>query len=107
MKKLLLLSIVLFGLLLCAGCCSTDCCGCKSGKDTKACAEDSCDKKCCGKDSCKEGTCSKKASCCGSCAGKTGWCEETGKGYYEGKEVKCKGQCAANPGGPPCKNCVK
>ena len=40
-------------------------------------------------------------------AGGTGWCAECDKGYYEGKEVNCTGQCRANPGGPPCQVCVK
>jgi len=30
-----------------------------------------------------------------------------GKGFFEGKEVNCKGECKANPGGAPCKACVK
>jgi hypothetical protein len=40
-------------------------------------------------------------------AGGTGWCAECDKGYFEGKEVNCTGQCRANPGGPPCEACVK
>lgn len=48
---------------------------------------------------------------CAACeilkAGGTGWCAECDKGYYEGKEVNCTGQCRANPGGPPCEACVK
>ena len=37
----------------------------------------------------------------------TDWCAECGTGFFEGKEVKCKGSCGANPGGPPCRGCVK
>lgn len=52
-----------------------------------------------------------EAAECAGCAelmkGKTGWCAECGTGFYEGQEVNCKGGCQANPGGPPCEDCVK
>lgn len=48
---------------------------------------------------------------CPGCAelmdGKTGWCADCGTGFNEGNEVNCKGECAGNPGGPPCAACVK
>ena len=55
---------------------------------------------------------SKSAPACVECvnlkdAGETGWCSQCGTGFYEGKEVMCKGSCGANPGGPPCRGCVK
>ena len=53
----------------------------------------------------------KEAAGCPGCvalkAGATGWCADCGTGFYEGKEVNCKKECGMNPGGPPCKDCVK
>lgn len=106
-------------LLMFVGCATCDKCpgDCKcTSKDAKCCGTCSDkDAKCCG-------TCSDKdAKCCGKCGDKdaadckdctakmkdgTGWCP-CGKGFYKGKEVNCKGECKANPGGPPCPNCVK
>ncbi len=70
-----------------------------------------CDKSCCG--SCKDGgkctECKVGDAGCGKCSaadGDTGWCPNTGTGLYKGKKVACKGECKANPGGPPCKACV-
>ena len=71
---------------------------------------------CAGPQSCEcGGTCEEctaaDATACEGCvalqAGQTGWCEACGAGYFEGQEVNCKGECAANPGGPPCADCVK
>jgi len=79
------LSLVLFS----AGCVSDDCCGgCKDNKDQCSCEEASC-------------------NCTELKAGGTGWCDKCDIGFFEGKEVKCQGQCQANPGGPPCEACVK
>jgi hypothetical protein len=53
----------------------------------------------------------KEAAGCPGCtalkAGATGWCADCGTGFHEGKEVTCKKECGMNPGGPPCKDCVK
>ncbi|MFH1998740.1 MAG: hypothetical protein ABIK28_03620 [Planctomycetota bacterium] len=109
MKNLSILVIVIFGLLLCAGCCSNDCCKCEKDKSCKSCTCSAGDKD----KPCKSCAASadKKATACETCtqlmAGGTGWCEGCKKGFFEGKEVNCKGECAANPGGPPCKECVK
>jgi hypothetical protein len=70
----------------------------KTGSECGGCAEGECN-------------CSKAAASCAGCkplvAGQTGWCEDCGKGFFEGKEVNCVGGCKANPGGPPCTGCVK
>lgn len=73
-----------------------------------------CNKSCCGTCQDKDGKCTdgtKCTSCEGECkceaaAGDTGWCPETGTGLYKGQKVACKGECKANPGGPPCEACV-
>jgi hypothetical protein len=96
MRTILFPCLLVLCVTLVAGCCSDKCCGtCKSGE-----------KACCSSATEKGG----EAAAC-ACetlkAGGTGWCPKTGDGYFEGKKVKCKGACAANPGGPPCKNCVE
>ena len=66
------------------------------------------DDDCCG---CQETTNAVEDVSCPSCAelmeGKTGWCDDCGTGFHQGQEVNCKGQCAGDPGGPPCAACVK
>ncbi len=93
--------LLLAGLLLALGSCASNeakdaLCACEGGDKPCECpapeaavAEDACD------------------GCAAFMVGGTGWCETCDTGYYEGKEVWCKGGCSANPGGMPCANCVK
>ncbi len=107
MRNLAILLTLCLGLLLVAGCaCGDKCCG-SCDKD-KVCSSAKCEGSCSGEkcgDSC---ACSAKecTDCAEQMADKTGWCM-CGKGFFEGKEVNCKGECKANPGGAPCKACVK
>lgn len=72
---------------------------------------------CSGPDKCC-GTCGGDCTCnsaesagCEKCGlgidGKNGWCDACGKGYFDGKEVTCKGCYEAMAGGPPCEKCKK
>jgi len=73
-----------------------------------------CDKSCCGGCKCEAEKCTEDAKCasyddgckCEAAADCTGWCPDTGTGVYKGQKVACKGECKANPGGPPCEACV-
>ena len=97
MRTWLVLIVMILCLAFWTGCTTTKVCGGCGGK--------------CGECACSEAKAGEVAACSGCAAlieaKATAWCEACGKGYYEGKEVKCKGGCKANPGGLPCKNCVK
>lgn len=107
MRNLAILFTLCVGLLLVAGCaCGDKCCG-DCSKEKSSCSTEKCGESCSCK-GCAE-KCGESCSCEGCAklmAGKTGWCA-CGKGFFEGKEVKCKGECQANPGGAPCEACVK
>ena len=90
MKRLSALFAVVISLTLIASCAGPQTCEC--GGTCEGCAE-------AGATEC--------AGCVALQAGQTGWCEDCGKGYFEGKEVNCSGECAGDPGVPPCADCVK
>jgi len=96
MRTILFPCLLVLCLILVAGCCSDKCCGSCSSGDKAACSCDS-----------AKGVEAAACACETLKAGGTGWCPKCGVGFSEGKMVKCKGACAANPGGQPCKQCVK
>lgn len=96
MRTILIPCLLVLCVALIAGCCSDKCCSSCSSGDKASCS-------CAPEKGAEAAVC----ACETLEAGGTGWCKKCGVGFFEGKKVKCEGNCAANPGGPPCKQCVK
>ena len=101
MRILSILTVVVLALLLLPACATDGCCGSCGGTCASACGDN------CSCDGCTKDDAAKCEACAGAMAGQTGWCAGCQKGFFEGQEVNCTTECAANPGGPPCPACVK
>lgn len=108
MKRLIALASLILCLTWIASCAGPQ--GCECGGTCEGCAAaEAADCDCGG--TCETCVAAADAIACEGCvalqAGQTGWCADCGTGYFEGQEVNCQGECGANPGGPPCADCVK